>query len=108
MDIAAAAGAVAGGRAVIAGRAAAGAEGKSTFTLVTTVAKAKHLAAVVVLRAASDAATIFPEYPHVEGRVAVVLEVEGAPLAQAACVGKRLPAVGQGCVAHDRDLDRDP
>ena len=108
MVVAAAAGAVAGRRVAVAGRAMAGAEGKPAFTLVAAVAETEHLTAVVVLRAAPDAAAIFPEYPHIEGRVAIVLEVEGAPPAQAACAGKRLPAVDQGCVACNGDLDRDP
>ena len=84
------------------------AENKPAFALVTAVAEAEHLTTVVVLRAAPDAATIFPEHPHIEGRIAIVLEVEGAPPAQAARAGKRLPAAGQGCVARDGDLDRDP
>ena len=84
------------------------AEGKAILTLVTTVTKAEQLAAVVVLGAAPDAPTVFPEHPHVEVRIAVVFEVEGASPAQAARAGKRLPAAGQGCVARDRDLDRDP
>ena len=86
----------------------AGAEGTPAFTLVATVADTKHLTAVVVLRAAPDAAAIFPEHPHIEGRVAIVLEVEGSPPAQATRAGKRLPAAGQGCVARNKDLDRDP
>ena len=57
----------------------AGAEDKPAFTLVAAVPEAEHLTTVVVLRAAPDAATIFPEHPHIEGRVAIVLEVEGAP-----------------------------
>ena len=86
----------------------AGAKDKPAFTLVAAVAEAEHLTIVVVLRAAPDTATIFPEHPHVEGRIAIVLGVEGAPPAQAASAGKRLPAAGQGCVARDGDLDRDP
>ena len=73
----------------------AGAEDKPAFALVMAVAEAEHLTVVVVLRAAPDAAAIFPEHPHIEGRVAIVLEVEGAPPAQAASTGKRLPAIGQ-------------
>ena len=62
----------------------------------------------MLFRSASGAATVFPEHPHVEGRVAVELEVEGAPLAQAARAGERLPTAGQSYVARDGDLDRDP
>ena len=72
----------------------AGAEGGPAVTLVAAVAKAEHLIAVVVLGAAPDAPTIFSEHPHIEGRVVVVFEVEGAPPAQAARAGKRLPAAG--------------
>ena len=67
----------------------------AAFLLVTTVIKAEHIVAVVVLRAAPDAATIFPKYPHEKGRFAVVLEVEGAPPAQPARAGECLPASGQ-------------
>ena len=62
--------------------------------LVTTITKAEHLVAVVVLGAAPDTATIFPEHPHEEGRVAIVLEAEGTPPAQPARTGERLPAAG--------------
>ena len=85
----------------------ASAEDEAAFLLVMTIAKAEHLVAVVVLREAPDAATIFSKYPHEEGRVAVVLEVEGVPPTKAARAGKRLPAVGQGYVARDGDLNRD-
>ena len=86
----------------------AGAKGKPAFTLVAAVAKAEHLTAIVVLRAAPDAATIFPEHPQVEGHPTIILEMEGAPPAQAACAGERLPAAGQGYVARGGSLDRDP
>ena len=102
------AGAVAGGRAAIAGRDTVGTKGGFALILVSTIAKAEHLLAVVHLRAAPGAATIFPKHPHIEGLSTIVLEVDGAPPAQAARAGKRLPATGQGCVARDRDLDRDP
>ena len=105
--VATAAGAVTGGRAAVAGRDAVVAEGRLALILVMAVAKAKHLLVVVRLGAAPGAATIFPKHPHVEGRVAVLLEMEGAPPTQAARTGKRLPAVGQGYVARDRDLNRD-
>ena len=65
----------------------AGAKDKPAFTLVAAVAKAKHLTTIVFLRAAPDAATIFPKHPHIEGRSAIVLEVEGAPPAKAARAG---------------------
>ena len=56
----------------------AGAEGDPAFTLVAAVAEAGHLTTVVVLRATPEGTAIFPEHPHIEGRVAIVLEVEGA------------------------------
>ena len=92
MVITTAAGAVAGGRAAVAGRDAVGTRGGFAFILVTTIAKAEQLVAVVHLGAAPGAATIFPKHPHVEGCITVVPEMEGAPPAQAARVGKRLPA----------------
>ena len=46
--IAATAGAVAGRRVAVAGRAMAGAEDKPAFTLIATVAKAEHLASAIV------------------------------------------------------------
>ena len=64
--------------------------------------------AVVVFRVAPYTETIFPKHPHVEGGVAIELEVEGAPPAQAARAGERLPTAGQSYVARDGDLDRDP
>ena len=51
--------------------------------------------------------TIFPKHPHEKGRSTIVLEVEGAPPAQAARAGKCLPAAGQGHVPGDGDLHRD-
>ena len=66
------------------------------------------MAVVVVLRAAPDAAAIFPEHPHVEGHLAVILEVEGAPPAQTMCAGERLPAASQGYAARSGSLDRNP
>ena len=58
----------------------------------------------VVFRAAPSAATIFPKHPHVEGGIAVELEVQGAPAAQATRAGKRLPAMGQGQAPGREDL----
>ena len=81
--VAAAAGALAGGAAT-AGRAVAVAKGKLALSIVTTVVKAKLIVAATVFRAAPCTTTFFPEHPHVEGREAVVLEVEGAPPAQVA------------------------
>ena len=101
------AGVVAGGRAAIAGRDAVGTKGGFALILVTTVAKAEHLLAVVHLGAAPGAATIFPKHPYVEGRITVVHEMEGAPPAQAARAGERLPTAGQSYVARGGDLDRD-
>ena len=69
-----------------------GPKGRFALVLITTIAKAEHLLAVVDLGAAPGAATIFPKHPHVEGRITVVLEMEGAPPAQATRAGKRLPA----------------
>ena len=62
------------------------------------------MAAVVVLRVAPSAATIFLEHPHVEGGITVELEVQGAPPAQTTCAGKRLPAVDQGQAPGSKDL----
>ena len=81
--------------------------GGLALALVAAVAEAEHLLAVVHLGAASGATTVFPEHPHEEGPVTVELEVEGAPLAQAARAGERLPTAGQSYVARDGDLDRD-
>lgn len=103
-----AAGDVAGGRAAVVGRDVVGPKGGFALVLITTIAKAEHLLTVVNLGAAPDTATIFPKHPHVEGRITVILEMEGAPHAQAARRGKRLPATGQGYVACYGDLDRDP
>ena len=57
------------------------AEGRLALILVAIITKAEHLLTVVRLGAAPDAATIFPKHPHIEGRSAIVLEVEGTPLA---------------------------
>ena len=73
--IATTAGAVTGGRAAVAGRDAVAAEGRLALILVATVTKAEHLLTVVRLGAAPGAAAIFPEHPHVEGGIAVELEV---------------------------------
>ena len=51
------------------------AEGRLAFVLAATVTKAEHLLTIVRLGAAPGAATIFPKHPHVEGRIAVELEV---------------------------------
>ena len=61
---------------------------------------------IVVLRAAPSAATIFLEHPHVEGGIAVELEVQGAPPVQTTRAGKRLPAAGQGQAPGCRDLQQ--
>ena len=106
--ITAAACALAGGRATAAGRAAAVAKGKLTLSVSTAVIKAKLIAVLVVFGEAPCAAAIFPKHPHVEGRDAVVLEVEGAPPAQATRAGKRLPATGQGHVPGGGNFDPDP
>ena len=102
---AAAAGTVAKGGVTTARR---GAAGGFVLLLVPTIAKAEHLLAVVHLGAASGTATVLPEHPHEEGRVSVELKVEGAPPAQAARTGERLPTAGQSNVARGGDLDRDP
>ena len=62
------------------------------------------MAAFVVFGAAPSTATVFPEHPHVEGVVAIELEVQGASPAQAARTGKRLPAAGQSRIPGDADL----
>ena len=72
------------------------------------IIETEHLLAVVRLGAAPGAATVFPKHPHVEGRAAIELEVEGAPPAQAMRAGERLPAMGQSYVSRDEDLNRDP
>ena len=84
------------------------AEGKLAFVLAATITKAEHLLTVIRLGPAPGAATIFPKHPHIEGRSTIVLEVEGAPPAQAARAGERLPAAGQGYVTRGGSLDRDP
>ena len=69
-------------------------------------------AAVVTLGATPCAATIFPKHPHVEGGVAVELEVQGAPAAQATRranvrqprVRARLPAAKTSNEAHEARL----
>ena len=78
--VAVTAGAVAGGRAGIAGRDAVGTKGGFALILVMAIAKAEHLLAVVHLGAAPSAAIILPEHPHIEGRVTVILEMEGVLL----------------------------
>ena len=65
-------------------------------------------AAVVALGAAPRAVTIFRKHPHIEGGVAVELEVQGAPVAQATCTGKRLPTAGQGQIPGRGDLQGNP
>ena len=69
---AAAAGTVAKGGATIARR---GAAGGFVLLLIPTIAEAEHLLAVVHLGAASGAAAVFPEHPHIEGGIAVELKV---------------------------------
>ena len=44
--------------------------------------------ATVALWAAPCTWAVFPEYPHIEGRDAIVPEVEGAPPVQASHAGK--------------------
>ena len=44
-------------------------------TFIPTNAGAGHTAAVIVFGAAPSTATVFPEHPHVEGGIAVELEV---------------------------------
>ena len=76
------------------------------------VAKAKLAVAtiivVAVLQEAPHAAAVLPEHPHIEGRQAVVLEVEGAPSAPATCAGEGLPATGQYHAARGGDLGTNP
>ena len=78
----------------------------AVFILAST--GAGQAATVVVFEAAPNTATIFPEHPHVEGGVAIELEVQGAPPAQATRTGKRLPAAGQGPIPRNGDLQRSP
>ena len=85
-----------------------GPKGRFALILITTIAKAEHLLAVVDLGAAPGAATIFPKHPHVEGRVTVILEMEGAPPAQASHAGECPPTTGQSYVARDGDLNHNP
>ena len=63
--------------------------------LVTAVAKAEHLIAILVFMAAANTAAMFSKHPHVEGCIAVIIEEEGAPPAQTTRTGKRLPAPSQ-------------
>ena len=76
------------------------------------VAKAKLVVATIVvtavLRAAPQAAVVPPEHPHIEGRRVVVLEVEGAPSAQATRAGKVLPAASQYHAPRGGDLGANP
>ena len=78
----------------------------------TRVTKAKFAVATVVvttiLRAVPHEAAVPPEHPHVEGRQAFVLEVEGAPSAQATCAGESLPATVQHHAARGGNLNADP
>ena len=83
-------------------------EGGLALVLIATVPKAEYLLTVVRLGAAPGATTIFPKHPHIEGRSTIVPEVEGAPSAQAARAGERLPATGQVYVARGGSLDRNP
>ena len=76
--------------------------------VLSIIAGAGFLAAVVVLRAAPCAATIFPEHPHVEGGIAVKLKEQGAPPDQTTRASKRLPAAVQGQAPGCRDLQRSP
>ena len=85
-----------------------GTKGGFALILVTAIAKAEHLLAIVRLGAAPGAATIFPKHPHIEGRSTILPEVEGAPPAQGARAGECLPAAGQGYVARSGSLDRNP
>ena len=85
-----------------------GTKGGFALILVMTIIMDEHLLAVVDLRAAPGAATIFPKHPHVEGCITIVLEMEGAPPAQAAHVGERMPTTGQSYVARGGDLNHNP
>ena len=89
--------ATAGGAAVRTGaaeawRAANAACHAPAFIFISTIAEAGHPAVVIILGTAPNTAAILSEHPHVEGGVAVELEVQGAPAAQATRAGKRLPA----------------
>ena len=77
--VATAGGAVVRRGAAKAWRAANAADGAPAFTFIQTDAEAGHPAAVIVFQAAPNAAAIFFEHPHVEGGIAVELEVQGAP-----------------------------
>ena len=105
---AAAAAATAVGGAAAARSSAAVAKGKLTLVVVAAIAKGKLIVVVVVFREAPRTAAVFPEHPHIEGRKAVVPEVEGAPPTQAPHTGKRLPTAGPGHVACGGDLDPNP
>nr|XP_020159471.1 uncharacterized protein DKFZp434B061-like [Aegilops tauschii subsp. strangulata] len=84
------------------------AKGKLTLSIVAAVVKAKLIVAAAVFGAASCTTAVFPEDPHVESREAIVHEVEGAPPAQAAWAGERLPAAGQGHLPGGSDFDPNP
>ena len=60
-------GAVAGGGAAEARRVAVAARSGFALTLLAAVAKAEHLVAVIVVRAAPNTVTIFAERPHKRG-----------------------------------------
>ena len=75
-----------------------------TFVFISTIAKAGHPVTIIIFGAAPNAVAIFSEHPHVEGGVAIEIEMQGAPPAQATRAGKRLPAAGQSHVPSDGDL----
>ena len=92
-------------RALIRGRAAiagGGARATETKLAIATIIVA------AILRAAPHASSLLPGHPHVEGCQAIVLEVEGAPSAQATHAGEGLPAAGQDHAAGGGDLGTDP
>ena len=78
------------------------------------IAGAGFPAAVVTLGATPCAATIFPKHPHVEGGIAVKLEVQGAPTVRPRAranvcqprVKARLPAAETSSEAHEARLQQ--
>ena len=79
--VAAAAATFTGGGAVATGQATVVAKSDLAHGVVAAIVKAQLVIAAAVLMAAPCTAAVFPKNPHVEGRVAVKLEVQGAPMA---------------------------
>ena len=62
----------------------------------------------VSFQTAPYARAILPEDPHVDGRDAIIPEMEGAPPAQVPTAGKRLPRAVQEHIVGGRELGLHP